>query len=121
MSVYLRENSEVLCYHVSSEVAFMTSLTDLSVNFEHEGALQDYALNEHEKRRVESIAIPDWLTLAPGVQTKPRVETVVPCTLDRIIGMLSVAAEELPDCPFYFQSDKLCSTIRTTVPKMSLL
>ncbi|VDL36684.1 unnamed protein product [Hymenolepis diminuta] len=72
-------------------------------------------------RGVESIAIPDWLTLAPGVQTKPRVETVVPGTLDRIIGMLSVAAEELPDCPFYFQSDKLCSTVRTPVPKISLL
>uniref|UniRef100_A0A0R3TNP8 Rho-GAP domain-containing protein n=1 Tax=Rodentolepis nana TaxID=102285 RepID=A0A0R3TNP8_RODNA len=61
------------------------------------------------------------LTLLPGVQTNPRAGTVVPGTLDRIIGMLSVAAEELPDCPFYFQSDKLCSTIRATVPKMSLL
>nr|CDS31677.1 N2N2 dimethylguanosine tRNA methyltransferase [Hymenolepis microstoma] len=70
---------------------------------------------------VESMAIPDWLTLLPGVQTNPRAGAVIPGTLDRIIGMLSVAAEELPDCPFYFQSDKLCSTIRTTVPKMSLL
>ncbi|KAM7538038.1 hypothetical protein Aperf_G00000062488 [Anoplocephala perfoliata] len=82
--------------------------------------------SEFEKKdsvigRPDCIAIPDWLSLAPGVQTKPRAGIVVPGTLDRLIGMLSVASEELSDCPFYFQSDKLCATLHTTVPKIALL
>lgn len=55
------------------------------------------------------------------MRTRPRAGDVLPGTLDRMLGMLSVAAEELPDCPFYFQTDKLCSTVRTTVPKIDMI
>lgn len=77
--------------------------------------------DEDVDNKEEEIKIPEWLSLADGVRTRGRVGTVVPGTLDRLIGMLTVASEELPDCPFYFQSDRLCSTLRATVPKMALL
>ncbi len=60
---------------------------------------------------------PGWLTLAPGLKT--QLPAVVPGTLDRLLGMLTVALEELPDCPFYFQTDKLCATVRAPVPKIA--
>ncbi|VDD74135.1 unnamed protein product [Mesocestoides corti] len=60
---------------------------------------------------------PEWLTLAPGLRT--RLPAVVPGTLDRLIGMLTLVSEELPDCPFYFQTDKLCATLRAPVPKIA--
>ncbi|KAH9282980.1 tRNA (guanine(26)-N(2))-dimethyltransferase [Echinococcus granulosus] len=70
----------------------------------------------------ETVTIPEWLTLAEGVRSHPLTEKiVVPGTLDRLIGVLSVATEELPDCPLYFQSDRLCATLRTVVPKIALI
>ncbi|KAL5109682.1 tRNA guanine 26 N 2 dimethyltransferase [Taenia crassiceps] len=70
----------------------------------------------------EGVAIPEWLTLAEGVRLHPLTETtVVPGTLNRLIGMLSVVTEELPDCPLYFQSDRLCAALRTPVPKIALI
>lgn len=68
------------------------------------------------------MAIPEWLTLAEGVRPHPLTETtVVPGTLNRLVGMLSVVIEELPDCPLYFQSDRLCAVLRTPVPKIALI
>ncbi|EUB61922.1 N(2),N(2)-dimethylguanosine tRNA methyltransferase [Echinococcus granulosus] len=73
-------------------------------------------------RSQETVTIPEWLTLAEGVRSHPLTEKiVVPGTLDRLIGVLSVATEELPDCPLYFQSDRLCATLRTVVPKIALI
>jgi len=39
-------------------------------------------------------------------------------TRDRIMGMLSVAREELPDCPLYYVIDDLCAVIHCVPPAL---
>ncbi|VDL89961.1 unnamed protein product [Schistocephalus solidus] len=63
--------------------------------------------------------IPEWLQLAPNLRTSLPEGTFG--TLNRLIGMLTVASEELEDCPFYMQVDQLASVIRTSPPKMTEL
>merc|ERR1711894_704993 len=40
-------------------------------------------------------------------------------TFDRMIGMLTVAGEELPDHPFYYAQDRLCSMVKVCIGKMT--
>nr|VZI41325.1 unnamed protein product [Spirometra erinaceieuropaei] len=61
--------------------------------------------------------LPEWLSLAPNLRT--CLPAVTFGTLNRLIGMLTVASEELEDCPFYMQIDQLASIIRTSPPKMT--
>ena len=42
-------------------------------------------------------------------------------TSDRIIGMLSVMSEELPDVPLYYEVDDLMSKFRCMTPKSSTI
>lgn len=39
-------------------------------------------------------------------------------TSDRIIGLLSVIEEELPDCPLYYTVDHLCGVLHCTTPSL---
>ena len=44
-----------------------------------------------------------------------------PATQKRIIGMLSVAMEELPDVPLYYLEDKLCKALHVNSPPSEML
>ncbi|VDM30957.1 unnamed protein product [Hydatigera taeniaeformis] len=106
-----RGYKKAICFHISCPdfIAYASRIGRRNV-------LKLYLLEE------ESLAVPEWLTLAEGVRPHPLTEkVVVPGTLNRLVGMLSVAKEELPDCPLYFQSDRLCATLRTPVPKIALI
>lgn len=41
-------------------------------------------------------------------------------TIERMKGMLTVAAEELPDVPLYYQQDRLCAMVKTGSGKMTV-
>jgi len=42
-------------------------------------------------------------------------------TSDRMIGMLTLVSEELPDVPLYYIPDQLCAVIHCAVPKATTL
>ena len=41
-------------------------------------------------------------------------------TRERISGMLAMVSEELPDVPFYYVQDRLCTLVKVRVSKMSV-
>lgn len=57
-------------------------------------------------------------SIAPESADTAANETPMFGTYKRIIGMCTLALEELPDVPLYYKLDLLTSVIKGTLPKM---
>lgn len=70
---------------------------------------------------------PFWLAPIHDMGFVSRLRESLECqedhsfgTIERMAGMLAVVNEELPDAPFYYIQDRLCSVVKTRMDKLTV-